>query len=64
MEMVKLHGTPCNRIQAIVDNVSTNTNGNNVDQMDEEELSQVILLCKGLKFKVTPTNIITNVTFT
>ena len=51
-------------IQAIVDNVSTNTNGNNVDQMDEEELSQVILLCKGLKFKVTPTNIITNVTFT
>jgi len=50
-------------IQAIVDNVSTNTNGNNVDQMDEEELSQVILLCKGLKFMVTPTNIITNVTF-
>ena len=51
-------------IQAIVDNVSTNTNGNNVDQMDEEQLSQVILLCKGLKFTVTPTNIITNVTFT
>ena len=51
-------------IQAIIDNVSTNTNGNNVDQMDEEELSQVILLCKGLKFKVTPANIITNVTFT
>ena len=47
-----------------IDNVSTNTNGNNVDQMDEEELSQVILLCKGLKFTVTPTNIITNVTFT
>ena len=51
-------------IQAIIDNVSTNTNGNNVDQMDEEELSQVILLCKGLKFTVTPTNIITNVIFT
>lgn len=54
--------TPC--IQAIVDNISTNTNENNVDQMDEEELSQVIVLCKGLKFTVTPTNIITNVTFT
>ena len=51
-------------IQAIVDNVSTNTNGNNVDQMDEEQLSQVILLCKRLKFTVTPTNIITNFTFT
>ena len=32
--------------------------------MDKEELSQVILLHKGLKFTVTPTNIITNVTFT
>jgi len=32
--------------------------------MDEEELSQVILLCKDLKFTVTPTNIVTNVTFT
>lgn len=51
-------------IQAIVDNVSTNTNENNTDQMDEEELSQVILLCKGLKFMVNPTNKITNVTFT
>ena len=51
-------------IQAIVDNVSTNTNGNNVDQMDEEQLSQVIVLCKRLKFTVTPTNIITNFTFT
>lgn len=51
-------------IQAIEDNVSTNNNENNVEQMDKEELSQVILLCKGLKFMVTPTNIITNVTFT
>ena len=51
-------------IQAIVDHVSTDTTEKNVEQMDEEELSQVILLCKGLKFTVTPTNIITNVTFT
>ena len=51
-------------IQAIVDNVSTNTNGNNVDEADEEEQSQVILLCESLKFTVTPNNIITNVTFT
>lgn len=44
-------------IQAIVDNVSTNTNGNNIDEMDKEEL------CKSLNFTVSPTNIITNVTF-
>ena len=40
----------------IVDHVSTDTTEKNVEQMDEEELSLVILLCKGLKFTVTPTN--------
>ena len=49
-------------IQAIVDHASTNTKS--VDQMDEKKLSEIILLSKGLKFTVTPSNIIANVTFT
>ena len=53
-------------IQAIVDHASTNTTDKpkSVDQMDEKELSEIILLSKDLKFTVTPTNVIANVTFT
>lgn len=52
-------------IQAIVDHVSTNTaDKKSLDQMDEVELSRIILLSKGLKFTITPANVIANVTFT
>lgn len=50
-------------IQATVDHLNTNNTNKKLDQMDEAELSQIIILSKGLKFMVTATNVITNVTF-
>ena len=51
--------------KAIADHVSTNTiDKKSLDQMHEVEPSLIILLSKGLKFTVTPTDVIANVTFT